>query len=260
MNFTARLSWGWLSLWAILAVFGAFLLPSTVLDLELTRALKWGYDPYGRNVFWVTLRASALSLGFAAIATVFSLVTSLFLGCGMTLLPSRLQAVGNYALNLILAFPYILFALGLAVLRGPGWGTLLFALLIANTPSLIRFVFLRAKEIQLEEFTVASLAMGASRYHLIRVHLMPSALRLVLVKLPSLFASSLLAETSLSFLGLGAPPGSLSWGSLLAMGKDFLLEAPHIALLSGLPLTFTILSFQIISEGFESGFSKSAKR
>jgi len=254
-----RISWGWLGTWSFLAVFGALLMPASVLDLDLTRALRWGYDPYGRNVFWVTVRASALSLSFAAIATLFSLITSLFLGCGLALLPSRLQTIGNYALNLILAFPYILFALGLAVLRGPGWGTLLFALLIANTPSLIRFVFIRAKELQLEEFTIASLAMGANRFHLIRVHLMPSAFRMVLVKLPSLFASSLMAETSLSFLGLGSPPGSLTWGSLLAVGKDFLLEAPHIALLSGLPLTFTILSFQIISEGFESGFSKSKK-
>jgi peptide/nickel transport system permease protein len=75
-------------------------------------------------------------------------------------------------------------------------------------------------------------------------HLAPALLSLCAVKAPSLFAHALIAEASLSFIGIGAPTGQTTWGTLLAQGKDYLLEAPHITLAAGIPLILTTVSLQ----------------
>lgn len=262
----AAASWliGWYApsmILAVVIVAGAG--PQLALH-RLPRALQgaqgWhllGFDAFGRDLLITTLRASILSSSFALAA----LSISLFLGaaCGtlLAVAPPRTRFAGLRALETLLAFPSLLFALAWAAVRGPGWDTLGFSLCLATLPSLTRLVYARALELMAEDYVLAARGLGAGPARIAFRHLIPGVIGLCRVKAPNLFATALMAEATLSFLGIGAPIGRDSWGTLLAQGKDYLIEAPHLAFGAGMPLVLTVLSLQILSAAAPKSRSRS---
>ena len=203
-----------------------------------------GFDAFGRDLLLTTLRGSVLSSLFAFSALLASLILGSVAGTLMAVAPPTARFASLRALETLLAFPALLFSLAWAAIQGPGWGTLAFSLLLATLPGLIRLVYARARELLNEDYVLAARGLGASSWGIALHHLLPGVLGLCRVKAPTLFASALIAEASLSFLGIGAPIGRDSWGTLLAQGKDYLIEAPHLAIGSGFPLVLTLLSLQ----------------
>jgi len=241
----------WIFFWVALSTGFGF----RHLDFHLPQTLgapdfnHWfGFDAFGRDLGVTVLRASSRSLIFALMSVAISLALAIGLGSGLALIGTRAQFFFARVLDGFLAFPSLLFALALASIRGPGWDTLLIALLLGILPPFVRLVFARARELLVEDYVVAAIGMGAGKLTIIRNHLMPSLVSICRIKAPLLFAHALLAEATLSFLGIGAPMGNDTWGSLLAQSKDYLIEAPHIALVAGIPLVLTLLSLQKISE------------
>jgi peptide/nickel transport system permease protein len=108
-------------------------------------------------------------------------------------------------------------------------------------------MYLRTREILTEEYVLAARSLGAAPSAIARRHLLPALLPLALLKAPVVFAHALMAEATLSFIGVGAPIGRETWGLLLAQGKDYLIESPHIALASDLPLALTVFGLQMIT-------------
>jgi peptide/nickel transport system permease protein len=250
--------WAWLFLWLALAL-GAL---STTPEHELARTLLkpgaaepfWlhplGCDAFGRDLLLIVMRASAQSAAFAAFAVALSCALGIAAGTGIALAAPRPRYFLLRALDLLLAFPSILFAFGWAAVRGPGWDTLTLSLAIGILPPFTRLIYARTRELLSEEYVLAGRALGATPAQLAWNHLTPSLLSLCAVKAPGLFAGALIAEATLSFVGIGAPIGHDTWGLLLVQAKDYLLEAPHIALGAGLPLVLTVLALQLISERF----------
>jgi len=260
MNRIARnFSIFWLMLWfgsaALLSVFCAS--PA----FELSRALAppvgmhlpAGADTYGRELLQLTARASLLSLGFAVFCVGVSVLLALLIAGGGMTFPKRLQQLLNSTLHFFLSFPSMLFALAVAGLLGPGRSTVALSIILGSAPGLARTLWVRAREIASMEFIWAARSLGAGPWRLIVKHYMPHLISLARVKMPSLLANALLAEASLSFLGLGFPVGEESWGSLLAQGKDYLIEAPHISLAVGLPLILSLLALDVISKPHSRG-------
>jgi peptide/nickel transport system permease protein len=249
---------GWLLLWLIfspICVFfsaGAarFQLPLNLMPPSLRH--PFGYDAFGRDVLLITARAGLNSMGFAAAVVVVSIVLAILSASLIVAVPARLKFVFLRVLEFLLAFPSLIVALAWAAIRGPGWSTLWFSLLIGTLPMLIRLVYARAQEVLVQDYIEASVSLGGSKGWVLTRHVVPELLSLCLLKAPNLFAQALMAEATLSFLGLGAPIGRDTWGSLLAQGKDYLIEAPHLAIGVGIPLIFTVLSLQKISESLES--------
>ncbi len=207
----------------------------------------FGFDAFGRDLLRIVLRASLLSSAFALACALISIALASAGGTAIASLPAKPRFVALRFLDLLLAFPSLLFALAWAAVRGPGWGTLLIALLLGTLPHLTRLVVTRSEELLAQEFVLAAKSLGASPLRVMRRHLAPSVLTLCWVALPNLFAQALLAEATLSFLGVGAPVGRDTWGSLLIQAKDYLIEAPHILLATGLPLIATVLSLQALA-------------
>lgn len=203
-----------------------------------------GFDVFGRELLLIVSRAAIASTAFALLATFLTLVLGLVLGTVLATTPSIFQSLGVRFLEFLLAFPSLLFALGWAVLYGPGWDTLIFSILIGTVPSTIRMSYVHTRELLQEEYILSSQSLGASFSWILTRHLIPSNFIFVSVKIPNLFAQALVAEATLSFLGLGAPIGADTWGSLLAQGKEYLIEAPHLSFGAGLPLVFTVLALQ----------------
>lgn len=249
-----RLSLAWCALWFGAAAVSA-LRGASVPDSELAHQLgaptfsHWlGFDAFGRDLFRVLLHGSGLSAAFAALTVAISCAVALLLGSFMAMAPAWLGFPCLRILDAFLAFPSLLLALAWAAIRGPGWGTLLVSLLIGLLPSFTRLLYARSRELLAEPYVLAARAVGAGPARLLARHLLPELRSLCAVKIPFLFAEALIAEATLSFLGVGAPIGEPTWGSLLAMAKDYLLEAPHLAIAVGIPLVLTVLCLQILAE------------
>lgn len=239
----------WLTLWFAAAALAWFQNnPSTH---DLSRALQpgsglhvLGFDSFGRDLLMISLQASAVSSLFALAAAFICAFGGLAVGSFMAIAPEKTRFWFQRFLELLLAFPSLLLALAWAAIRGPGWDTLVVSLLIGILPSFSRLIFSRAREVMNEDFIHAARAFGSGSAGIFFRHLVPSLSSLCVLKLPGIFAHALLAEATLSFLGVGAPIGRDTWGSLLAQGRDYLLEAPHIAFGTGVPLVLTVLALQ----------------
>jgi peptide/nickel transport system permease protein len=241
----------WLALWFPFAIVAKLVSTEHTLTRSLGNASlahPLGFDAFGRDLLLIVLGASTTSAAFALAATVVACTVALTAGTIIAMAPPTPRFMAVRLLEFMLAFPSLLFALAWAAIRGPGWDTLIVALLLGSVPPLTRLCQVRAHELLAEDFVIAAKSVGAGPGRIITHHLAPAIVSFCTVKAPNLFAHALLAEATLSFLGIGAPIGRDTWGSLLAQGKDYLLEAPHIAIGTGLPLLFTVLSLQLVSQ------------
>jgi peptide/nickel transport system permease protein len=255
---TAKVAKIWLIFWLLVSPLSALIFRDAT-SYQLSRCLLGpsfphfsGFDAFGRDVFQVTARAGLNSLSFAAMVVAVSIFISILFSGFIASVPEGLKYLSLRVLDFSLAFPSLLIAMGWAAIRGPGWSTLWFSLLLGSLPMLTRLLYARTQELLVQDFIEASYSMGAGKFWILSRHIFPSVFSTALVKAPMLFANILVAEATLSFLGLGAPIGKDTWGSLLAQAKDYLIEAPHLAIGIGLPLVFTILSLQRISDSLES--------
>ncbi|MGK5082914.1 ABC transporter permease [Bdellovibrionota bacterium FG-1] len=257
-NLSIHLARLWLGLWLMTALLiglgtGLGYFPH-LIEHNLPRTLggptfqhPFGFDAFGRDLLLITLQASSISAFFAAFATLTASGLGVLLGTWIAISPHRLNFFLSRCLETVLAFPSLLFALAWAAIRGPGWDTLAMSLLLGSVPGLTRLIQVRAREILSEDYVLAARSLGASGLRVGYRHIAPAVISFCRIKAPNLFASALMAEATLSFLGLGAPIGRDTWGSLLAQGKDYLIEAPHLAFGAGLPLVLTVLSVQILA-------------
>jgi peptide/nickel transport system permease protein len=239
----------WLAAW-----YGAALLLVALgqaQGFELEHCLQAGRDTYGRLLLPLVLHASLRSTLFALLAVTLSSLIGLIAASSLALLPRKVADAPESLLDFLVAFPSILFALSIAAWIGPGTATVLSALILGLAPSLARNLLARAREIRSLEFMVASRALGAGNGRLVFKHLLPHLIPMVSVKFPALLMNALLTEASLSFLGLGFSAGTESWGTLLAQARDYLIEAPGISLWVGIPLLFSVWSFDVISKRLE---------
>jgi peptide/nickel transport system permease protein len=252
----------WQKIWLIGWLVGAFsvwlVAGDSVTHHDLIKTLQgpaflhpFGYDAFGRDLLPLVFRASAISILFALAVTFASTLAAMTSAGLLTLAHSRLQSALVALLDGALAFPSLIIALAWAAIRGPGWSTLIVALFMGILPGFTRLLYLRAQEILTEDYIEAAIGLGAGRSRILMRYILPELWRLSAVKFSSLFAQTLMAEATLSFLGVGAPIGQDTWGSLLAQGKDYLIEAPHLAITTGLPLVITVLALQGISERWE---------
>jgi peptide/nickel transport system permease protein len=236
-------------LWILGLATWALLIPTSSINLEALllppRPEAWlGNDAFGRDLAAALGESIRRSLGFALVASISALTAGSLLGGLLGSLKGRPRFLAERVLDFTLAFPPFLLALSVQAILGSGWSTLLLSVAFGLFPSTVRFVAVKAKEVSLSEYVTAAKALGGKKQGIFWRHYRPELADHLLLKLPSLFAQALLLEATLSFLNLGVSPGVLSWGTLLTQAKDYLIEAPHIAWVSGIPLVLTLLALQ----------------
>lgn len=258
-----KISVAWLTLWFSASVFMSFQNLPYQLDHSLMGASlfhPFGFDVFGRDFLSVVLMASFKSLSFAFLIVLVSFLLGTSIGMMTSLLPKVIQAASLWLLELFLAFPSLLFSLGFATFNisrgGSGWETLIFSLLVGTLPSMIRMSFVFSRELLSKDFIKASQSLGAKPHRMMVMHLAPAVISFCAVKIPNMFAHALIIEATINFLGIGSPIGHDTWGTLMSHGKDYLIEMPLLALGAGLPLVFTILSLQTLSNHLVRFFTK----
>jgi ABC-type dipeptide/oligopeptide/nickel transport system permease subunit len=184
----------------------------------------------------VAVQASAVSLGIT-----LGLLSGFYGGLVDNLI-MRLAEV-------IFAFPGLLFAIAIMAVIGPNLFNVFVALGVVSWTSLSRVVRGQVLSIKEQEYTDAARAVGASNGRIIVRHILPNTVAPAIVLVTLGVGGAILAEASLSFLGLGAPPPTPSWGSILSTGRDYLLQAPWLSVYPGIAIFLTVMGFNLLGDG-----------
>jgi len=244
-----------LAVFAILALLAPWIAPYSPSKLSIVNRLKppgemfwFGTDEFGRDVFSRTIYAGRLSLMVGAAVVVLSAIIGVTLG----LLAGFFQRLDTPIARLIdamMAFPDILLAIALVAALGPSLATVIVALSVVYSPRLARIV--RASTLVIRElpYVEAAQALGISTFHIMTRHVLRNLVSPIIVQCTFLFASAMLAEAGLSFLGLGVSPEIPTWGTMIAAGRQYIGQADWMTYFPGFAIILPVLSLQMVGDG-----------
>lgn len=207
-----------------------------------------GTDGSGRDILQRILLGAPLSLAVGVVAVAIGTV----LGCAQGLLAGyRGGFAGAFIMrctDAMLAFPTLLFALAIMATLGAGLSNVMIAVGLSSMPRFTRMMHAEVLTLRSREYVVAARSVGASTFWILVRHVLPNALSSVLVLSTLSISTAILAEATLSFLGLGPRPPTATWGSMINDGTSVLQSAPWVVLFPGLAITITVLGFSLLGD------------
>ena len=241
---------------AALAIFAPLIAPYDPAHIDLPTRLSapsaahwFGSDELGRDILSRIIYGARISMLVGVSVVTFSLVLGLIVGCIAGYYGGRVDRVVNVVvMNAFLSFPGILLAIAFVAFLGPGIFNLILALSIGGWVGYARLVRAQVLATREREFVEAARALGASDWRVILRHILPNMIQPVIVQAAIGMAGAVLAEATMSFLGLGVPPPAASWGTMLNDGRSHLFDAPHLVLFPAAAVMLAVLSFNFIGD------------
>tara|TARA_R110002049_G_scaffold203654_1_gene374232 strand:- start:30088 stop:30987 length:900 start_codon:yes stop_codon:yes gene_type:complete len=247
---------------ALVAFFVLIALAAPILPIPDPIATDWGAvrkapsgahwlgtDELGRDVLSRLVWGAQASL----LAGVVSVAIALGLGVPLGIIAGYFggwtDAIISRCTEALLAAPFLILAIALAAFLGPSLTNAMIAIGISATPVFIRLTRGQVLSIAAEDYVESAHAIGLSTPRILRRYIFPNVLPPVLVQATLTVATAIIAEASLSFLGLGQQPPSPSWGSMLNTAKNFLNQAPWMALWPGVAIFLVVLGFNLLGDG-----------
>ncbi|MBM3547837.1 MAG: ABC transporter permease [Alphaproteobacteria bacterium] len=208
----------------------------------------FGTDNFGRDIYTRVVYGARLSIsiGFAVV-----LLTAIA-GTAIGLISGYVRRLDNFLMRImdaLMAFPTIILALALSAALGPSAFNIVVALSVVYTPRVARVVRASVLVVREADYVHAAQAVGASNLRIMIEHILPNSMAPLVVQLSFVFAYAVIAEAVLSFLGVGPPPPTPSWGSIIAEGKDYIREAAWITLFPGIAIAMTVLGLNLLGDG-----------
>lgn len=212
-------------------------------------AQHWlGTDEFGRDVLSRIMAGASVSLTVSLGSVLFALLAGTVLGTISAYAGGVIDRVVLVITDSLMAFPGLLLALGIMTVVGGSKGSVVLALGLAYTPSVTRLAHGGTLTLRGRDFVVASQAMGNGGAWTLWRHVLPNIVTPLLVFATSLFGSALLAESALSFLGLGVPPPAPTWGGMLADSRDAIDRAIWLALFPGVSISLALLGINLLGD------------
>ncbi|AKQ55844.1 ABC transporter permease [Bordetella hinzii] len=208
----------------------------------------FGADQYGRDVFTRVLYGARLSLWIGFMVSILAAIGGAVIGMAAGYF-SWLDSLLMRIMDALLAFPAILLAIGINAVLGPQIHSVIIALASAYIPRTARIVRASVLVIRRLDYVDAARISGAGAWRILTRHIFPNTLAPLLVSLTFIFAYAILAEATLSFLGIGPPPPMPSWGNIISEGRDYAVEAWWIMLFPGLAISLSALAINLLGDG-----------
>lgn len=250
---------GWISLIGLalvlfVAILAPFLAPNSPMETDPLRRLAspegfpLGCDQLGQCVYSRIIYGTRLSLGIGFAARFSALIIGLMVGMTAGYFGGWLDWMLMRVVDMFLAFPSLLLAIAVSMVLGNGVGTVILALAIVGWAEMARIIRSATLELRSAEFVVAARTLGASHLRILVTHILPNCLPLITVIFTMGMATAVLAEASLSFLGLGVDPSLPTWGGMVASGKDYMMREPMLVVYPGLCIAFLVITLNILGD------------
>ena len=252
---------------ALIALLAPWIAPHDPNDGDLLRRLQppawmpegeWafplGCDALGRDILSRIVYGARVSMLVGLTVVVIASGLGIVAGLAAGYLGGWVDTVISRLVDILLGFPYLIFAIGLMAMMGPGLQNIILALVYKEwvVPCrVVRGETLAAREV---EYVEAARAVGATRWHVMGREILPNVLSPVLVVSTIRMAHVIILEASLSFLGLGVQPPAVSWGAMVADGREFLYDAWWVSTLPGVAILALVLAINVASQGLRDAF------
>ncbi len=245
-----------IAVFVILAIFAPWIAPydPNASDWMVVReapslAHLLGTDDLGRDVLSRIIFGARASLAAGVVSVLVALAIGVPLGLIAGFFGGILDMLISRLADALLACPFLVLAIALAAFLGPSLENAMIAIGISATPIFIRLTRAQTLVVRNEEYIAAALSLGVGNFALITQHVLPNVLAPIVVQATLTMAVAVLAEASLAFLGLGQLPPAPSWGSMLDVARQFLSEAPWMALFPGLAIIAVVVGFNLLGDG-----------
>ena len=243
-------------LFLVLAIFAPLLAHSDPAAIDLMQRLTmpssthwFGTDELGRDIYSRIVYGARISLEVAVSVVALSLGTGLLLGGLAGYYGGLVDTILNvFLMNAFMALPGILLAIAFVAFLGPGLLNLVLALSIGGWVGYARLVRAQVLNVRDREFVEAARALGASDLRIFLKHILPNIVQPILVQAAIGMAGAVLAEATLSFLGLGIPAPAASWGSMLNDARSHLFDSPHLVVFPAIAVMLCVLSFNFLGD------------
>lgn len=239
----------------LVAVIGPILAPNpdlqnyNVILQSPSAAHPFGTDDLGRDVLARIVNGAWVSLLAGVMSTAIALVIGITLGLITGFYRGWFDIVLMRIVDVLLAFPFLIFAVGLAAILGASLTNVIIALAITHVPAVIRIARGEAMSLRDQEFVSGAVADGARDFAIITKYIAPNAISAFIVQATVAIPAAIIGEATLSFLGLGVQPPMSSWGIMLTSAQQYLGQAPYLAIFPGLAIALTTLGFNLLGDG-----------
>lgn len=266
-NRSAVAAVGIVLLFVLIAIFAPWIAPHDPNDTDLFRRLQppvwmeggeWSYllgcDALGRDLLSRIIHGSRVSIFIGTAVVVLATGVGIVAGLLAGYLRGWVDTVISRLVDILLAFPYLLFAIGLMAMMGPGLENIILALAYKEWVIPCRLVRGETLALREVEYVESARAVGARSWYIMSREILPNILSPVIVVSTIRMAHVIILEASLSFLGIGVQPPTASWGSLVADGRSFIMDAWWISTFSGCAILALVLAINVASQGLRDAF------
>ncbi len=262
-----------LALILVLGIFAPWVAPYDPLDQDLGNTLQppaWeqggslehllGTDHFGRDSLSRLVYGANVSLRASGFAALFALVLGVIIGLVAGYLGGWVESLLMRVVDVFLAFPLILIALALAAILGPSLQNLILVMAITGWMAYARVIRAAVITLKTREYIDAAIVSGCTHGRIMLKHILPNIVAPALVLFTFGFAQFIILESGLSFLGLGVPPPTPTWGRMLYEGRDYMTVAPWEITLPGLCIMLIVLSVNFIGDGLRDALDPRLRR
>ncbi|MFW5790986.1 MAG: ABC transporter permease [Bacillota bacterium] len=251
----------------LVAIFAPVFAPYPPNEIDLLSVLEspssthlLGTDYYGRDLLSRIIYGSRISISVGVIVQVISLTIGTLMGSLAGYYGGKIDMFIMRIVDIFMSFPSLLFTIAIMVALGPGLYNIFIALGViwwTRTARIVRSEFMRHKE---REYVEAARAIGLNDFKIMYKHILPNCLAPLIITFTMGIATAIMAEASLSFLGLGAQEPLPSWGSMVNNGLQYLRSAPWYSLFPGMAIAYTVLSFNLLGDGLRDALDPKMDR
>ena len=212
-------------------------------------AYWFGTDEIGRDVLSRVIWGTRASLLAGVVSVSISLMLGVPIGLAAGFMGGAVDTVISRITDAFLACPFLILAIALAAFLGPSLSNAMIAIGVSATPIFVRLTRAQVINVKVEDYIEAARAVGNPPWRIALRHVLPNITAPLIVQATLAIAAAVIAEASLSFLGLGQQPPAPSWGSMLNTAKNYVDNAPWIAIWPGLSIFLLVLAFNLVGDG-----------